>query len=378
MPPKTSLGPTTAPRDPDVSPRVIHFVTGGFSGATQVAVDLAAAGQASGRMQTLLVLRRKSSTPTDRVEALRQKGLDIKVVPGWPHLAAVWSLVKLFRQFRPDVVLAHGFPEHLIGRLAAVLAKVPRIIQVEHNSRERYTWWRSLQARWLDRHTHHIVAVSDGVAAALRERRVPAERLTTIPNGIDLSRFASCADTPLARRERAIVMSARFARQKDHATLIRAMARLRDRGITDCPLYLAGGGKDAHRRRAESLAAELRLGGLVHFLGHHGDMPGLLGRSLMCVLSTHYEGIPLALLEGMAAGCVAITSDVPGAREAVVPERTGYLVPHEDADALADRIASILAAPADHQGVADRARQTVAAQYSREQMLARYEQLILS
>lgn len=370
--------PPTPPLVPPVAPRVVHFVSGGFSGATQVAVDLASAGQTSGRMQTLLVLRRKANTTPERLELLRRQGLTVTVIPGWAHLASVWALVCICRRFRPDVVLAHGFPEHLIGRLAALLAGVPKIIQVEHNSRERYTWWRSLQARWLNQHTHHIVAVSDGVAAALREYQVPSRLLITIPNGIDLGRFSCRASTPLHLRDRAIVMSARFARQKDHATLIRAMARLRDRGVTDCQLYLAGAGKESHRRRAESLMADLHLQDRVHFLGHHSDMPGLLGRSLMCVLSTHYEGIPLALLEGMAAGCVAITSDVPGAREAVIPNTTGYLFEHENADALADLIQSVLAAPERHQGVADQARQTVAAQYSREQMLERYEQLILS
>lgn len=368
----------TPPLDPHVDHRVIHFVSGGFSGSTQVAVDLALAGQASGRMQTMLILRRKANTTPERLEPLRQQGLAVEIVPGWAHLASVWALIRICRQFRPDVILAHGFPEHLIGRLAALLAGVPTIIQVEHNSRERYTWWRSLQARWLDRYTHHIVAVSDGVAAALRERRVPQRLLVTIPNGIDLSRFSSRSDTPLSQRDRAIVMSARFARQKDHATLIRAMALLRDRGVTDCQLYLAGAGKESHRRRAEQLVAKLHLKDQVHFLGHHKDMPGLLGRSLMCVLSTHYEGIPLALLEGMAAGCVAITSDVPGAREAVIPHSTGYLIEHENAGALADLIQTVLAAPERHQSVADQAKQMVAAQYSREQMLARYEQLILN
>lgn len=369
LPPVTAGAPS--------APLVMHFVSGGFSGATQVAVDLALAGQASGRMRTVLVLRRKSGTPMDRVEHLRARGLDVRLVPGWAHVATVWALRQLCEQLRPDVVLAHGFPEHLIGRKAAVQAGVPKIIQVEHNSRERYTWWRSMQARRLDVHTHHIVAVSEGVAAALRQRQVPADRLVTIPNGIDLARFATQGHTPLAQRERAIVMAARFARQKDHATLIRAMAVLRERGITDCRLYLAGGGKASHRRDAEALVTRLRLQAQVQFLGHHQDMPGLLGRSMMCVLSTHYEGIGLTLLEGMAAGCVAITSDVPGAREAIQPGQTGLLFGHQNAQALTDHIQSVLAAPQGYQAMADLARAGAAAQYSRERMLAAYERLVV-
>ena len=111
-------------------PRVLHFVTGGFSGATAVAADLVRGSMASGRFEPLLVLRHKRQTPPARVQALRDEGLAVALVPSFAHVATVAALVQACRRFQPDVLVAHGFSEHLWGRYAALLAGVPRIVRV--------------------------------------------------------------------------------------------------------------------------------------------------------------------------------------------------------------------------------------------------------
>ncbi|MEG2629469.1 MAG: glycosyltransferase, partial [Comamonas sp.] len=116
--------------------RVLHFVTGGFSGATQVAVDLCLAARRSQSMPVLLVLRRKRNTDAARVQALRDQGLDVRVVPGWSHAATIWALRRIARDCKPDILVAHGFSDHLWGRYAGLLAGVPKLVHVEHNSRE--------------------------------------------------------------------------------------------------------------------------------------------------------------------------------------------------------------------------------------------------
>src|SRR5256885_10652492 len=84
-------------------------------------------------------------------------------------------------------------------------------------------------------------------------------------------------------------MAARFARQKDHATLLRALVVLRQRGLTPT-LTLAGGGKARAQQAAQRLSAELGLQDQVQFIGMCNDVPGLLRAHRVCVLSTHYEG----------------------------------------------------------------------------------------
>ena len=355
-------------------PRVLHVVTGGFSGATQVALDLVRAAQASGRSQPLLALRRKRQADPARTEALRAQGVPVEVLPGWSHLATIAALAALCRRWRPDVLVAHGFPEHLLGRWAGLLAGVPHLVHVEHNSRERYTAWRRWQARFLAGRSDRIVGCSEGVRQSLLALGMPAARTVAIPNGIRLEPFADAGQHPYAQRRPGLVMAARFAGQKDHATLLQALALLKQRGLTP-PLLLAGGGGARHERAARELCAQLGLQEQVQFLGFHKDMPGLLMQHQIAVLSSHYEGMPLSLVEGMAAGCVALGTAVPGIQELIQDGVTGRLVPHRDPAALADAIEALLADPTAAAALAEAGRHQALTQHSLAKMLDNYENM---
>ena len=355
--------------------RVLHFVTGGFSGATQVAVDLALAELTSEHIEPMLVLRKKRNTDPARVQALRERGLRVWVVPGWSHLATIWALQRLCLEQRPDVLVAHGFPEHLLGRWAGLWARVPKLVQVEHNTRERYSRWRLWQASWLSRHSAKLVGVSEGVRQQLVALGMPPALTMAIPNGIALDRFAE--PLPFGQREVALVMSARFARQKDHLTLIRALGLLKDRGLTPM-LHLAGAGKASYRQAAEAEVARLGLGEQVRFLGHHAAMPALLMSTQICVLATHWEGMPLALVEGMAAGCACVASLVPGVEGLLDAGVTGLLVPEADAPALADALERLLRDPALAARLGAAARVRAIAEHGVALMTQRYEALFLS
>ncbi len=358
--------------------RVLHFVTGGFSGgATQVAIQLVNAAREGGAVEPLLVLRRKRRTPPGRIAELEQAGVPLRTVPGWSHAASIAGLIRTCREFRPDILVAHGFSEHLWGRYAGLLARVPHLVHVEHNTRERYTRWRLAQTRWLARRTDRIVGCSEGVRRVLLEMGMPPERTIAIPNGIRLEPFAGAEAHPFARRIPGIVMVARFSKQKDHATLLRAVALLRDRGLQP-PVQFAGGGKALHRKPLEKLATELGIAGQVQFLGVVRDVPQRLLAHQVCVLSTHYEGMPLALLEGMAAGCAVVGSAVPGVREVLDDGVDGLLVPEADPVAMADALERLLRDPEDAARIAAAARKAALERHGRELMNRRYEELFLS
>jgi glycosyltransferase involved in cell wall biosynthesis len=357
--------------------RVMHFVTGGFSGATQVAVDLCLAARSAGQDVVLVLRRKRRTTLPDKVEALRAQGLDVRVVPGWTHFATVWTLRALALQWRPDILVTHGYSEHLWGRYAGLWAKVPRLVHVEHNSRERYTRWRLKQALWLADRTAATVGVSDGVREQLVARGFPAERCVAIPNGIDLGRFPEMALVPFAERAPGIVMAARFARQKDHATLIEAAALLKAQGVT-APVYLAGGGKAGIQKRMRGLAEQRGVADQVHFLGPVADLPQRLMQNQIFVLATHYEGMPLALVEGMAAGCACVASDVPGVEGVFEHGKSGLLVPERDPQALADVLERLLLEPGYAASLASEARLHAMRYHDRKLMMRRYEQLLLS
>lgn len=356
--------------------RILHFVTGGFSGATQVAVDLCFAARKSPDMEVMLVLRRKRSTSEAKVQALRDQGLQVHVVSNWLHAMTVWELRKIIRSWKPDVVFAHGFSDHIWGRRAAVAEGVPRIFHVEHNSRERYTPRRLKQALALAPFTQASIGVSEGVRTSLVQRGFPADRCVAICNGIDLARFPQ--DLLAARweeREAAILMASRFARQKDQATLIRALGLLREQGLAP-RLYLAGAGRKLQRAQAERLVNQLGLQDQVHFLGNVSDLPRRLAGTQIFVLSTHWEGMPLALVEGMAAGCACIGSDVLGVREVIDHERNGLLVPESDAHAMATALKRLLQDPALARQLGQAARQQALGAYGREHMWEHYRALL--
>ncbi|MGM9480477.1 glycosyltransferase [Roseateles sp. NT4] len=352
-------------------PKVVHFVTGGFSGATQVAVDLCLSALHSGPFEPVLILRQKSHTPMARVVALRTQGLRVLLVPAyWVHRRTQAELARLLVDIRPVALLAHGFPEHLIGRQAGLDAGVPVLIQVEHNSRERYMPWSRRESRRLAAKSAALVGVSEGVRESLLAQGLPADKTVAIPNGVDLTRFAVAG----GEREAGLLMSARFARQKDHATLIDAMACLARQGLKP-RLQLAGTGPLLKRMQAK--VARLGLGDQVIFLGHHADMPGLLRSQAVYVLSTHFEGMPLALVEAMAAGCACIASDVTGVRGVLEEGVTGLLVPEGDAQALADAIARLLRDPALGARLGAAAREQALAEHGLPLMRERYEALIM-
>lgn len=356
--------------------RILHFVTGGFSGATQVAVDLCLAAKRTTNFEVLLVLRRKPSTDEKKIRALRALGLQVIVVSNWLHALTIWELRKIIREFRPDAMFAHGFSDHIWGRRAAAAEGVPHIFHVEHNSCERYTPRRLRQALALEPFTQAHIGVSEGVKTSLIERGFPAEKCVAICNGIDLTRFPQSAiPQRWEDREPVIYMASRFARQKDHDTLIKALALLKQRGLTPT-LYLAGAGKSSLRAKAERLVMQLGLDQQVHFLGNVSDLPQRLMQARFFVLATHWEGMPLALVEGMAAGCACVASDVIGAREVIEPDVNGLRVPEANAEAMADALQKLLENPDLAQSLGHAARDYASNHYGREQMWEQYQKLL--
>lgn len=376
------LGPECLPAteqaaDVQAPVRVLHFVTGGFSGgATQVAIALVNAARLGTRMTPLLVLRRKRHTPAARIDELRRDGVPMRLVAGWSHSATILGLLRICREFKPDILVAHGFSEHLWGRYAGLLARVPHLVQVEHNTRERYGRWRLMQSRWLATRTDRIVGCSEGVRQALVAQGLPEQRMQVIPNGIRIQPFAGSAEFPLPARAPGIVMVARLSKQKDHATLLRALALLASRGLRP-KLHLAGGGKAAFRKKLQLLAQSLGIDAQVNFLGVIRDVPALLMANQITVLSTHYEGMPLALIEGMAAGCAVIGTDVPGVREVIADGVDGRLVRESDPVAMADALQMLLEAPAYASALAQKGREKALTQFSRERMNQDYEDLFM-
>jgi len=364
------MTPTDAPR----KIRVLHFVVGVFrGGSAEVAIQLVKSAQTSAHIEPLLVLRQRRYDPRMGAE-LEAAHLPFRAIRRRSRLATIWALVHICREFQPDILVAHGFSEHLWGRYAGLLAGVPHLIHVEHNPREPYSLWQRIQTRWLAKRSARIIGVSEAVRQVMVEMGMPEERTIAIPNGIDLAAFANANAHPLTAREPGIIMAARLCRAKDHATLIRALALLRERGLTP-PVWLAGSGRESRQKPLQHLTDELGLNAQVHFLGLRLDVPELMLNQRICVLISHWEALGLALIEGMAAGCAVIASNVPGMCEVITDGVDGLLVPPADPQALADALERLLRDDALATRLGTAARETALREYGREVMNARYEAL---
>ncbi|MBF0624388.1 MAG: TIGR03088 family PEP-CTERM/XrtA system glycosyltransferase [Magnetococcales bacterium] len=300
-----------------------------------------------------------------------------------------WRLFRLLRRLRPQVV--HGCNiAALEAALPAFLAGVPVRIQAEHGrdwhdlDGENRTY--ILLRRLLNPLVSRFVAVSRDLERWLVQRvAIPAHKVCFIGNGVDLTRFrprpeAVDAALPwpgfLPPGAFLIITVGRFWPVKDQANLLRAFARLLQNsrpGQPPCRLLLVGGG--LLEGELTALAGELQVRESVRLAGYQEDVPGLLARAHLFVLPSLAEGMPLTVLEAMAAGLAVVATRVGGVPDLVVEGETGTLVPPGDPDALAVAMAGYVADPALARRQGARGRQRVEELFSLEEMVAHYDRL---
>ena len=195
-----------------------------------------------------------------------------------------------------------------------------------------------------------IIAISEK-AAELLAQHIGRNDISVIENGIDVQRYAQA--TPIDRHaivpdyhdgDIIITMVAGFRPQKDQDSAIRALTHLPD----NYKLCLVGDGE--RRNIIEALIAQLGMQQRVMLLGIRTDVPQILSASDVVVLASHWEGLSLSSVEGMASGKPFIASDVDGLREVI--GGNGILFADGDHHQLATAIAELISHPDYYQKVA--------------------------
>lgn len=266
--------------------------------------------------------------------------------------AVVRSLVKYLHQSGTTILHAHSSKGALVGRLAALLAGTPVTVFTAHNSifyEEWPAWKKKLFARverLLARFTDKIITVSDALKQELMEMEgLPAKQITTIYNGIETDRFnTGMVDIKAVRRRlnipelgQVVGTVARLAPQKGVSYFLKAASLLKDYQVN---FLVVGDGPLANELKQE--ACELGLQGRVIFAGQRDNIAEIMAVLDIFVLPSVTEGLPLTILEAMAAGKPVVATRVGGVPEAVVEGKTGLLVAPKDPEALAVALAELI------------------------------------
>jgi len=290
-------------------------------------------------------------------EELRRSGTDVCPLglrPDRPDPRVLVRLVRHLGDIRPDVVMTWLYHADLIGGMAGRIARVPvgwnlRQSAMGPAAPRRHHMLLRLNARLADRLPAQIVCVSHRALADHIDAGYPAERMEVIHNGFDVARFKPDAGARLAVRGelgipadgRVIGHVARFDAQKDHRTLIHAIA-LVFAERSDTHLVMCGDGLESSNRELGELIDDSGLDRRrLHLLGRRQDVARLDAAFDVAVSSSAYgEGLSNALAEAMACGVPCVSTDTGDAEELI--GGTGTIVPVGDAGALAQSVMAIL------------------------------------
>ncbi|QSG11341.1 Glycosyltransferase [Halapricum desulfuricans] len=349
-------------------------------GAQRVTVDLANGLAERGHRVELVVSYPGGQLRPEVTDSVEIVDLSTPIVPGLGIVASVPSLVRYLRRTRPLILFSAMTYANVVATVATRLSRSGTpIVIVEHTTigmeigGKRNVTTRL--ARWVYPMADRAIAVSEGVAASIRERTgLGAERVVVLPNPVPVDDIRERAEggvvVPwLDDPDLAVVLwVGRFAPEKDLPTLLGAFDRLHERR-PDTRLVLAGTGPEYER--IEGLVAERGLSSVAALPGYVDPAP-YMARAEAFALSSIYEGLPTVLVEALACGCPVVATDCPsGPREILADGEYGRLVPVGDDEALATALEATL----DEQTDPDRLRAR-SDDFASDRVLGEYESLI--
>lgn len=353
--------------------RIAHLIeSDGPGGAERVVVQLATALQAAGAQNVVFL-------PADGegwlARELEGSGVAIEYfrIERPISVACARALKHAFRRDRIAVAHSHEFSMAVYGAWASWRVGIPHVITMHGGRYYAHRLRRRLALRAALAVSARTIAVSASLARDIsRDLSFPQSRILTVPNGVRYARPERVSlrdELQLGPDDRLLVSIGNLYPVKGHQYLIDALALLGGRHPT---LHCAIAGRG---ELADALAARARDCGLasrIHLLGLRSDVAAILGAADMFVLPSLSEGLPLALLEAMFAGCPIVASDVGEVRVALAHGEAGVLVAPGDPAGLAAAVDHLLRDPKQASDLGRRAAAQARAEYNVSQMVGRY------
>ncbi len=272
---------------------------------------------------------------------------------GIPDPRAMFRLIRELREFRPDVVHCHMPQANLLARAVRPFHPIPVVISTLHNmTMERVNGgsgrFLEIAHGLTDRLTDMTTVICNpGVQSYVERGAVRSGRITVVHNGVNTANYRpNPAIRQCTRRDLDVngefvwLAVGRLTPAKAYPDMIRAFSMVSGRSSKPTVLIICGQGPLEAEIR--SLVGECGIGNRVRFLGLRRDVPELMNAADGLVMSSHLEGLPMALLEASATGLPIIATAVGGNPEAVVDGKTGFIVQPRDVESLAAAMERIM------------------------------------
>jgi sugar transferase (PEP-CTERM/EpsH1 system associated) len=299
--------------------------------------------------------------------------IDKKPTERFSPMLRLW---RTMRQFKPDVVHTHHLYELFYAWPGAFLSGA-RIVHTEHENFSLMSSKACFRLRQFSRFCSAVTGVNEETSTFLRDKvGIPAHKVHTVVNGIDLARFQQVGldRKVLGVSEDDLVAGivARLHPVKDHAMLLNAFRLVVDQE-SRAKLLIIGDG--AERGKLEQQVDQLGLGEQVRFLGSRSDVPDVLQCLDVFVLSSKEEGLPMCILEAMAARLPLVATSVGGIPSVVRPDDNGMLVDPEDSRAMASALLCLFSDKEKRVRLGMNGRRLVEQRYDLKQSIAAYHSL---
>ncbi len=348
--------------------KVLHIIeTPGTGGAERVLVDIAT--RLPSGFTSIGVMMCESWTGRE----LARHGIPVTVMPLRRSFDAGWPLrfARFIREQGVDLVQSHEFTASVYATAGARLAGIPIVCTTHGKNYWPFARYRRMAYRWTAGNAAAFVAVSRDLGGFISQTLgISGERVTVIRNGIDtdgfprdpVARARVRADLGVQDQQVLVLACGELAEVKGHEVLLRALPGI----IAAHPgVLVAIAGDGPLRSRLEAVARETGIAANVRFLGFRRDVPALLNAADLFVMPSLSEGLPLAILEAMAAKVPIVATAVGGVPELIQPGRTGWLVPAGDGAALAAGLSDALTGGvASHRDIVVAAAQLCREQYA--------------
>jgi len=328
--------------------QVLQLISsGGYYGAENMLLNLCASQKESGCQNSLMLFYNVHAPNVELYERARRYGLNVRMVHcrGRADWRAVRQIQECIQEDGIELLHTHGYKADLYGYIAARRSSKP-IVATCHN------WLGGTAALEIYNHLDRMVlkkfnalaAVSDSVAQRLLDSGVSAKKIRTIANGIDVPAFERAHPLPALNLDESKVvgMVARLDLQKGFEYLLRA-ARDLCVAFPTLKVVIVGDGPD--REAIEGMIQRFGLLSNVILAGPHSDMPSIYAALDIFVLPSLNEGLPMTILEAMAASKPVIATRVGAIPSVIKDGETGLLVEPGDTHGLRSAVARLLSQP---------------------------------